>query len=204
MSLRVERFKPSVSVSEWIPSNLKIISYETLNFTSTSGTGLVVTGNGTTSVSILKTSGTASWDSQAYISTGFTAPVTVEFNKNSPATGDGTGYAMISWNADPTTNASYNTLDYASYPYQTSSYRIYHNGTFIADYAAWSTSTKLYIVYGTDGYIRHYNGATQLYSVNYGAGSTVYLDSSYYSVNATNGGFTNIRVTKNAWNGSSY
>jgi hypothetical protein len=111
---------------------------------------------------------------------------------------------MIGWNEDPTTNASYDTIDYASYPYQTNGYQVYHNGSQIVPGVTWSTANKFYIVYGTDGYIRHYNGSTLLYSVNYGTGKTVYVDSSYYSVNGTYGGFSNIKVIRSAWNGSVY
>jgi hypothetical protein len=56
----------------------------------------------------------------------------------------------------------------------------------------------------TDGFIRHYNGSTLLYSVNYGTGNTVYVDSSFYSPNGTYGGFSNIKVATKAWNGTSY
>ena len=165
---------------------------------------LTVTGNGTDTVSIFKTSGSSSWDNQAYVSTPYTAPVTMEFFKQAASSDNGASYAMISWNADPLTNASYDSLDYASYPYQTSGYQIYHNGAQIVPGVTWSTSNRFYLVYGTDGYIRHYNGSTQLYSVNYGIGNTVYLDSSYYSPNATFGGFSSIRVIKRTWNGTAY
>jgi hypothetical protein len=43
-----------------------------------------------------------------------------------------------------------------------------------------------------------------LVSYNKGTGGTVYVDSSYYSVNGTYGGFSNIRVIKKAWNGTTY
>ena len=111
---------------------------------------------------------------------------------------------MIGWNADPLTNASYDTIDYASYPFRTDSYVVYHNGSLVHNSGSWSTSSKFYIVYGTDGVMRHYNGSTLLYSVNYGTGNTVYVDSSFYSPNATFGGFSNIKVIRSAWNGTDY
>lgn len=177
-------------------------SYDTLTFTASGN--LTVTNNGTDNVNIFKTSGSSAWDNHAYISTPYTAPCTIEFNKEAGSSDNGVSYAMIGWNTDPTTNASYDTLDYASYPYATSSYVVYNNGSYLGAFGAWSTTSKFYIVYGTDGFIRHYNGSTQLYSVNYGTGNTVYVDSSYYSVNGTYGGFSNIKVTKRAWNGTSY
>ena len=177
-------------------------SYETLTFIVTSG--LTVTNNGTTNVDVFKTSGGNGWDKHAYVDTAFTAPCTIEFNKQAGTTDNGSSYAMMSWNADPTTNASYTSLDYAAYPYRTDTYSVYNNGSRVHFSGAWSTSETFYLVYDTDGYMRHYNGSTLLYSVNYGTGNTVYVDGSYYSQNSTYGGFSNIRVAKYSWNGTSY
>jgi len=156
------------------------------------------------SVSIFKTSGANGWNRQAYSLTPFTAPCTLEFNKLAEVTNNGVSYAMISWNSDPLTNASYTSLDWAAYPYVTSAYWLYHNGSSISTGIAWDPAKKFYIVYDTDGYIRHWNGSTLLYSVNKGTGQTVYVDSSLYSPNSTYGGFSNIRAIKRAWNGTRY
>ena len=176
--------------------------YETLTYTASGN--LTVTGNGTNTVNIFKTSGGNAWDNQAYSLVPFTAPCTIEFNKQAASGDNGASYAMIGWNADPLTNASYDTLDYASYPYRTDVYSVYHNSTQVHFSGSWSTANKFYVVYGTDGTIKHYNGYTLLYSVNYGTGNTVYVDSSFYSPNATFGGFSNIKVRRSAWNGTSY
>jgi hypothetical protein len=180
----------------------KIVSYELLTYTTTGN--LTVTGDGPTSVNIFKTSGGLGWDNQAYSTTPFTAPCTIEFNKQAASDDNGLSYAMIGWNADPTTDASYSSIDYASYPYRSDIYSVYHNASQVHFSGTWNTSNKFYIVYGTDGFIRHYNGSKLLYSVNYGVGNTVYVDSSFYSVNSTFGGFSNIRVTKFTWNGVTY
>lgn len=174
--------------------------YETLTFLASGN--LTVTNNGTTSVSIQKTSGNNGWDNHAYVATGFTAPVTMEFNKNASAGDDGQSYSMISWNADPTSDASYSSLDHASYPFNTNAYYVYHNGSNPLASGVWSPANKFYLVYATNGYMYHYNGSTLLYSVNYGSG-TVYIDSSFYSP-YPNGAFTNIRVIKKTWNGTAY
>lgn len=192
-SSRAYGFK-SVSVS--------LITYDTLNFIASGN--LTVTNNGTSNVNIFKTSGSFSWDNHAYIATPYTAPCTLEFYKLADAGDNGLSYAMMSWNADPTANASYDTLDYASYPYATNGYYIYHNGSGINPGISWNTANKFYIVYSTDGFMRHYNGSTLLYSVFYGIGNTVYVDSSFYSVNGTYGGFSDIRVIKSAWTGTNY
>lgn len=177
-------------------------TYVNLSFTASGN--LTVTGAGTSTVSIFKTSGGAAWDNTAYSTQSFTAPCTIEFNKQADAGDNGASYAMIGWNEDPTTNSSYTKLDYTSYPYATSNYQVYHNGTLVQNGGSWSTANKLYVVYDTDGYIKHYNGSTLLYSANYGTGKTVYVDSAYYAVNGTYGGFSNIRVAQSTWNGSYY
>lgn len=201
--MKAERFLPTSTVSSWVPTNPPILEYDVLNFTVSGN--LTIRGNGTTLASIFKTSGAFSWDNQAYISTGYVAPCTIEFNKMAVANYDNTmSYAMIGWNNDPTTDASYTSLNYASYPFQGNAYYVYHNGSALVSSGTWSRLSKFYIVYGTDGFIRHYNGSTQLYSVNYGTGQTVYLDSSFYSPAAMFGGFSNIRIIKRAWNGTSY
>lgn len=167
---------------------------------------MTVTGNGTTAVNAFKTSGSNSWDNQIYCLTPFTAPVTLECSKlASPSFVDnGVSYAMISLNADPTTDASYSSLDYAGYPYSMGNYQVYHNNSLVQNGGTWSSSNRFYLVYGTDGFIRHYNGSTQLYSVNKGTGGTVFLDASFYSPNGGYGGFSGIRMIRKTWNGTQY
>jgi hypothetical protein len=179
------------------------VPYETITLVASGN--LTVTNNGTTDVTVFKTSGSINWDNQAYISTGFTAPVTMEFYKQAAATDNGASYAMIGWNADPTANASYDTIDWAAYPYQSNNFNIHHNGSNLGDQGgSWNPANKFYIVYTTDGYIKHYNGSKLLYSVFKGTGQTVYFDSSFYSVNSTFGGFSNIRIKKSEWLGTDY
>ena len=186
-------------------SNTWAGDYEILNFVSTGSTGTVTfTNNSTTSVTFFKATGVSAWDTQAYCPTAFTAPVTLEFNKTASVTDDAVSYAMICFNEDPTTDASYSSLDYAAYPYRTDNYSVYNNGTQTQYSGAWSTSTKFYIVYGLDGYINHYNGSTLLYSAYYGTGKTVYVDSSIYIVNNPNATFSNVRVRRKTWNGTIY
>jgi hypothetical protein len=201
--MKAERLLPSTSVSTWLPNNRPTyLQYETLNFTLSAN--LIARGNGTDLVSIFKMSGGFAWDNQAYSSQSFTAPCTIEFNKNSSYVDTTFNYAMIGWNEDPTTNASYDTLDHTAYPYRQSNFEVYNNGAYISAPTAWSSLSKFYIVYTSDGFIKHYNGSTLLYSASYAANKTVYVDSSFYSNSAGTGGFTNIRVIKKAWNGTSY
>ena len=198
----LERYFASEPVSAWLgPANPALV-YENISFTLSGN--LVASRNGTTNVSIFKMSGAFSWDNQAYIAQGFTPPVTLEFNKWSADNDNGRSYAMIGWNTDPTTDANYTSLDYCAYPYRMNTYSVYNNGSQVHFSGAWSRTNKFYIVYGTDGFIRHYNGSTQLYNVNTGSTAQRFVDSSFYAVGATFGGFSNLRVIKRAWNGTSY
>jgi hypothetical protein len=182
-------------------STFKLV-YESLTYVESAN--ITLTNNGTTNVDMFKTSGSAAWDNQVYSTVAFTAPCTIEFNKQAGVTDNGLSYAMIGWNTDPLSDANYASLDYASYPYRTDTYSVYNNSTQVLFSGSWSTSNKFYIVYDIDGFIRHYNGNTLLYSFNWGTGRIVFVDSSYYSVNSTFGGFSNVRVTRSSWNGGSY
>ena len=184
-------------------STANTVDYSVLTYTVSAN--LTVLGNGTDDVSIFKTSGSSvTWDNQAYSTTAFRAPCTIEFFKTAATTDNSTSHAMIGWNADPLTDAGYGSLDYAAYPYRADTYSVYHNSSQVSFTGAWDINKKFYIVYDVDGFIRHYNGSTLLYSVNYGTGQTVYVDSSFYSVSPLYGGFSNIRVAPRSWNGTKY
>ena len=185
-----------------VTSTGREVPYETISLTVSGG--LSVSGNGSDQInSIFKTSGGNSWNVQAYITQGYSAPCTIEFNANASNSDNSQSYKMIGWNVDPTTNASYNSIDHASYPYQQNQYVVYNNGSN-TNHAAWTSSQKFYLVYTSTGRIQHWNGSTKLYDVAYSP-STVYLDSSFYSPNGSPySGFTNIRIKRAEWNGTEY
>lgn len=151
-----------------------------------------------------KTSGSIGWDTQVVCLTPYTAPCTIEFYKMAESSDNGISYAMIGWNADPLTDSNYGSIDWAGYPHLTDQYIIYNNGTPIYTGIPWLTNKRFYIVYTSDGYIKHYNGSTLLYSVYKGTGQTVYFDTSLYSVNTIYAGFRNVRIIKKEWNGTRY
>jgi hypothetical protein len=179
------------------------VTYEVLTFNLVGS--VTAANNGTTSVDLVKASGTDNWGSDsAYTSTGWTAPVTLEFNKLADASDNGVSYAMISLNEDPTTDANYSSLDYAAYPYRTDVYSVYHNSSQVNFSGSYNTANKFYIVYRTDGQLLHYNGSTLLYSVAWGTGRTLYIDSAFYSVNSTYSKYSNVRLIRKVWNGTAY
>lgn len=176
--------------------------YQTMTYTAISN--VTLTNNGTQEVSMFKISDNNVWNGEVRSTEGFSAPCTIEFSKQAASGDNGVSYAMIGWNEDPTSDTSYGSIDHASYPYITSNYHVYNNGSGIGLGLAWDVNKRFYIVYDTDGFIRHYNGSTLLYSANYGTNKTVYVDSSLYSVNSTFGGFSNVKVARSSWNGTNY
>lgn len=178
-------------------------TYEEVTFVCPDGFTTITSINSITA-NMFKTISHAIWDSQVYCLTPFQAPCTIEFNKQAGTIDNGVGYAMISWNTDPLTNASYDSLSYQGYPYAQNEYIAYNGLTGISTGKTWDSAKKLYITYDQDGYIRHYNGDKLLYEVNFGVGNFVYFDTSFYSVNATYGGFSNVRIIKRSWNGVTY
>lgn len=168
-----------------------------------------IIGNNTSDVTIWKAANNNSgWDSSAYCPQSFRAPCTLEFSKQADAGDNGNSYAMIGWNTDPTADANYTSLDYTSYPFRTGGYEVYHNGSIQlvqGSGVTWDANKRFYIVYDTDGYIRHYNGDKLLYtSPFYGTSNTVYVDSSFYSASSTFSSFKNIKVIQKSWNGTRY
>lgn len=176
--------------------------YQTMTYTATSN--VTLTNNGTQEVNMFKTADDGGWNGEVRSTETFTAPCTIEFSKQAGVTNNGASHAMIGWNEDPITNTSYTSMDYASYPYATGSYSVYNNGSQVHSSGVWDVNKRFYIVYDTDGYIRHYNDSTLLYSANYGTNKIVCVDSSYYAVNSTFGGFTKVKVIRASWNGTNY
>ena len=180
----------------------RYFGYQQLTYTASSN--VTLTNNGTQEVSMFKNTNNGSWNGEVRSTEAFTAPCTIEFSKQSASGDNGVSYAMIGWNEDPILNTSYTSIDHASYPYRSDNYVIYNNGAGVALNIPWNVNKRFYIVYDIDGFIRHYNGSTLLYSANYGTNKTVYVDSSFYSVDSTFGGFTNVKVARSSWNGINY
>ncbi len=180
----------------------RYFGYQSVTYTASAN--MTLTNNGTQDVTMFKNTNNNSWNGEVRSTESFSAPCTIEFSKQSGTTDNLASYLMIGWNEDPTTNASYTSLDHASYPYQQNEYAVYNNGVLVLASGVWDANKRFYIVYDTDGFIRHYNGSTLLYSANYGTNKTVFVDSSFYSVNSTFGGLTNVKVARSSWNGNTY
>lgn len=182
----------------------RFLGYQTITYSSSANMTLL--NNGTNSVTFTKNADNNSWNGQAYSTQAFSAPCTIEFSKRAAAGGgdNGASYAMIGWNTDPTTDASYGSIDHSAYPYTMNNYVTYNNGSGNGTGLTWDENQKFYVVYDTDGVIRHYNGSKLLYQASYGTNNTVYVDCSLYNTDSTFGIFRDVKVSRRSWNGTDY
>jgi hypothetical protein len=131
-----------------------------------------------TADTIRKTGATASWDAQAYSINGQGAGAMVQFQPG--ATGI---RAMMGLNQDPSTDASFSSLDRVFYFREDGSVHIYESGVDKGEAAAsYTADTVAKITY--DGTVVHYwIDGTELtaFAASVGAGKIYYVDSSIYS-----------------------
>lgn len=133
------------------------------------GSGMSDIGGG----SFVKTDTAGLWDAQVYSSESYKGGARVSFYPNQT-----NAAIMVGLNSDPTTNASYDTIDYAMYCHDNGNLYAYENGSGSGDLATYATTDLLSVVY--DGaHVRYYKNDTLLREVATTAGRTFYLDSSF-------------------------
>lgn len=89
------------------------------------------------------------------------------------------GYTMFGLNPDPTTDASYGSIDYAWHTTPTNAY-IYESSVSLVDTGPYTTSTVFSITYDGQTIIYWKDGIRQR-TVSRAIGSPLYFDSSIYS-----------------------
>jgi hypothetical protein len=125
-----------------------------------------------------KTGGAAAtWDSQVYSDVGYTRCTVVCKARDTSLA------SMLGLNSDPTTNASYTSIDYALY-LSAGTLLLYESGSAVATIGSYTTDDVLAIVY--DGAtIRYYQNQTLLRTAAVGSPNTkLFLDSSCFDVGA--------------------
>ncbi|MCB5191276.1 hypothetical protein LG198_11110, partial [Methylobacillus arboreus] len=124
---------------------------------------------------INKVGGNAAWDTDAYSSHFYTNGAYV-----SAQAGQTNSAGMFGLNSDPTTNKSYDTLDYAWYPTSSGILQIYENGAHKGDFGSYTTSDILAIEYvGTE--VRYLKNGAVIRTVDTTANRTFYFDSSFHN-----------------------
>jgi hypothetical protein len=143
----------------------------------------VATGNCVvTDQSFLKSGGSLAWDSQVYSAAGYKNGAFVSFRVPNTLSS-----IMVGLNADPTTDASYTSIDYAMHV-QAAGF-----GSGIYAYESGSTGASLgtnaagdvYSVVYDGSIVSYYHNSTLIREVMAGQGRTFYLDSSLYEPGAT-------------------
>ena len=129
-------------------------------------------------MSFSKAESSISWNSQVYSATGYTTTCTC-----SAQSGDLTKYAMFGLNSDPTTNASYASIDYCWY-LQANTVVIYESGVLIGSFGTITPSTVLSITYDGTNIIYYKDGVAQR-TVARAIGATLYFDSSLRDLGST-------------------
>ncbi len=151
-----------------------------------SWTPILGTGATTTDYTqFTKTGGTnGAWDVHVYSTEGFVRGASA----GASAGATSTYRVMFGLNSDPTTNASFASIDYAFYM-NNGSWSIYEGGASIAGPGStYTTSTQFQIVY--DGYtVYYYVDGVQVRSVARTMGAALYFDSSF---NYTGNTITNV------------
>lgn len=132
------------------------LDYQWVAYTGPANFGLV-NFNGNSIVGpnfIQRIAGHSAWDASAHSSESFTGGAALSF-KNATSV----HAIMVGLNSDPTTDASYASLDYAWYMAEDSHLQIYESGALIADYGVQPAGVTMQIVYNGKT-VRYYHGAT--------------------------------------------
>jgi hypothetical protein len=126
-----------------------------------------------------KTTATSAWDSHFYSTEGYTKNVYCAARASQT-----NGSIMLALNSDPTTDASYVSLDYAWYIRGDGILEIYESGTAISSYGSYTTSTVLSITYDGSN-VQYWKDGVIQRTVARSTGSPLYLDSSFSTQNAS-------------------
>jgi hypothetical protein len=134
----------------------------------------VITTSGHTTIT--KNTAGASWtNARVYSSEGYSEPCYLSFKASQTNLN-----VMIALNSDPATGINYTNLDYAWYADSNGIPQVYENGSQIAGYGTYTTSTIFEIIYdGTN--VNYYLDGVLKRSVVRSSKSALYLDSAFYS-----------------------
>ena len=137
------------------------------------------TAYGSDQNTFVKSSGNNSnWDGQVYSTQGYTGGAYCVAKATSTSQP-----VMFGLNTDPTTDASYTSINYAWYFQSGGDLRIYENGSQVANYGTYTTSTVCAITY--DGYqLKYWKDGVVQRTITTSITSPLYFDSSFYSTNS--------------------
>ena len=171
-----------------LPNGFKVATSSTTYNLGT--TDIFRTGTMSYNAGVLdKTSGTG-WNAQGY-SIAHAIPAG-EAGKLSFTVTTNTRYRMVGLNSDPTTNASYQSLDYAIYVAANRYVYIYENGSNKGSFSTYSAGDNFEVKVNCSGKVAYFKNGSEFYSSSISASGALYFDSSFYQ---TNSGISNISMT---------
>ena len=147
-----------------------------------------VTQEGTT---FTKSTGTTNWDAQVYSVESYTTKCSA--TATAPVASPANPRMMFGLNSDPTTNASFLSLDYAFYVDRVGNrLDIYESGSLISFSALVDAASPVLVITYDGTNVTYLKDGVVLRTVARGVGAALYLDSSYYDVG---GAWTNVAFT---------
>ena len=143
------------------------------------GTGILITGNRVT-----RPTGGGDWTAQAYTPDGYVGGAYCSFSFETNA------YVMAGLNTDPTSDASYVSLDFCWYcPADSTISHIYESASGSLLNAGAHTATTVFSIVYDNEYVRYLKDGVEVRAVYVGAGKKYHFDSSIVQ----SPGITNIR-----------
>jgi hypothetical protein len=192
--------------------SLFIGSYLVLNWITAGGASYSITGAGTTTSSVYKTSNNDQWNHNVYNNTAIYGPFSFEFSAQAASNGgdDGNSYKMVGVgriaNIPRLDSQGYRAF-FTLYPHRTDNMSWYDPTTDGSAGLGWSNGDTFVFSVFANGDIKAYNKNTGVLYKTWNTGYTGEwrVGASIYSINSPKGGFANGRVRLGQiWDGTQY
>ena len=183
-----------------------------LTWTSAGGASYSITGNGTTTSSVYKTTNNESWAHNVYNNTDIYGPFSFEWSAQAASNGgdDGNSYKMVgvgrTSDIPRLDNQGYRAF-YTLYPHRTDTMNWYSPTTDGNTGLSWVNGDIFVFSVFANGDIKAYKKSNGVLYKEWNTGHTGpwRVGASIYSINAPKGGFADARVKiGQIWNGTQY
>jgi len=191
---------------------LLISGFIPLTWTTAGGASYSITGNGTTTSSVYKTTNNESWAHNVYNNTDIYGPFSFEWSAQAASNGgdDGNSYKMVgvgrTSDIPRLDNQGYRAF-YTLYPHRTDTMNWYSPTTDGNTGLSWVNGDIFVFSVFANGDIKAYKKSNGVLYKEWNTGHTGpwRVGASIYSINAPKGGFADARVKLGqVWNGTQY
>ena len=128
---------------------------------------------------VTKTGATNAWDAAVRSVNAVAGAATVSFVANSPWND-----AMVGLNADPDTDVSYGSIDYALY-LDNGTLRIYAGGNLVTTLGTYGVGDRFSVSYDGNNHVNFFQNGSCVYSMAATVTQPLYLDTSFWNQTAT-------------------